>query len=64
MAYYPERPLEPPPDDNPICPVCGNECKEIYRNFFTGEIIGCDSCITSHDAYDWWDETREELRFG
>ena len=40
---YPERPLEPPEDDNPICPVCGEECKEIYRNFFTGEIIGCDS---------------------
>ena len=27
----------------PHCPVCGEECSEIYRNDL--EIVGCDECI-------------------
>lgn len=32
----------------PICPVCGYPCETVY--FSCGEIIGCDSCLTAHDA--------------
>ena len=35
----------------PICPVCGAECEEVYESN-TGGIVGCDHCLTLHDAYD------------
>lgn len=45
-VYYPEPPAEPP---RPRCPVCGDECEYIYRNFHN-EILGCDNCITKEYA--------------
>lgn len=33
----------------PICPVCGAECETIYKDTY-GEIVGCDECLTAHDA--------------
>lgn len=44
----------------PICPECGNECEQIYRQ--NGTIIGCEICISRE--YSWeveecfpeWDE--------
>lgn len=35
----------------PICPVCGEECDTLYRDNF-GNIVGCDNCITSSDAWE------------
>ena len=38
-------------DKAPICPVCGSECSTIYKNA-CNEIVGCDECISTHDAVD------------
>ena len=62
MSYVPENPLiafverngyapwEKPAED-PICPVCGSPCDTFYTNTFTHEIVGCDNCIVSDNAY-------------
>ena len=43
----------PPYDDFDVyCPVCGRECEELYLDE-DDEVVGCDRCITSVDAYDW-----------
>lgn len=36
----------------PICPVCGAEADTYYRDINSGEIVGCDECIESVDAWD------------
>lgn len=46
----PEPRLDPPEYDEPHCPVCGEVCETIYRQY--GEIIGCSSCISSVPDYD------------
>lgn len=38
-------------DREPICPVCGSECSTIYKDA-CNEIVGCDECISTHDAVD------------
>lgn len=48
----------PPPQKNPICPVCGWDCGKVY--FQNGQVIGCDNCITEQDAYEWEEERNEE----
>ena len=35
----------------PICPVCGEECETIYKSK-DYDIVGCDECIRSTDAWD------------
>ena len=35
----------------PICPQCGKECEEVYRDRKTLDIIGCDVCVRSIDAW-------------
>lgn len=35
----------------PHCPVCGDECEEIYFDRY-GAICGCDECIKSRSAWD------------
>lgn len=35
----------------PVCPVCGEEADDIYKNVY-GEIIGCDKCIKRVSAWD------------
>lgn len=52
--------LDPPePPDWPECPVCGSTLyATIYRN--DDGIVGCDDCISSIDAEDWWEELAEE----
>lgn len=53
-----ERSLTPPePDPMPVCPECGAECEWYYRNQI-GEIIGCENCIDSLDAYAYEEERR------
>lgn len=37
------------------CPVCGEECESIYRNA-QGEIVGCDNCVETLDAWEALDE--------
>ena len=40
------------PSPDPVhCPHCGKECETIYTE--DGDVIGCDKCIKSHDAWDW-----------
>lgn len=39
----------------PVCPMCGEETDTFYKTI-GGEIVGCDSCIRSVDA---WDELAE-----
>lgn len=34
----------------PICPVCGEETDMLYKTI-NDEIIGCDNCIRSVDAW-------------
>lgn len=36
----------------PICPVCGEECEIIYRDKWL-DIVGCDECISTVDAWDY-----------
>jgi len=40
----------------PRCPVCGEETDTFYKNN-DGDIVGCDNCISTVDA---WDETANE----
>lgn len=35
----------------PRCPVCGDECETIYADR-AGEIVGCDCCVTTKDAWE------------
>ena len=35
----------------PICPVCGCECDTFYRDR-DGEIVGCDECVQTIDAWE------------
>ena len=35
----------------PMCPRCGRECETIYYAPY-GDIIGCENCIDSGDAWD------------
>lgn len=49
------------PAKEPRCPVCGEVCKNVYKDSY-GEIVGCDECLTEHDAWEddeccpWRDE--------
>lgn len=58
MVYdYPDPPGRR--EDTPLCPVCGGECGSVFRDG-DYEIVGCDLCLTEHDAY----ETDECFRYG
>ena len=37
---------DPKMDREPVCPVCGDVCEEIYRERKGGDVLGCGSCIT------------------
>lgn len=49
---------EPPKVKYPICPECGAECSEIYKDKW-GQVCGCDQCISCVDAWEW---AEDELR--
>ena len=55
----PERPLEPPEYDMPRCPVCGAETQIIFIDKY-GDVVGCEECITTRDAYEWQEEQTDE----
>lgn len=44
--------LDQPEKDYPICPICGAECCELFEDN-DGNIVGCDECIKTIDAWDW-----------
>ena len=48
--------VEPP---TPVCPVCDNETDTFY--IYDNEIIGCNDCVRSTDAYDW--EAEREVAY-
>lgn len=35
----------------PRCPVCGEECETIYKDR-ERDIVGCDNCLNSVDAWE------------
>ena len=47
LLNYPDAPEY----EVPHCPVCGQECEVLYRNRY-GEVIGCDDCVESVDAWE------------
>jgi len=34
------------------CPCCGEEAESFFKDKKTGEILGCDECIETVDAFD------------
>lgn len=38
--------------DFPHCPVCGKECETLYTSDEDGSVVGCDGCLTEHDAWE------------
>lgn len=36
----------------PVCPICGEETDTVYTDH-GGEIVGCNNCLTPHDAWDY-----------
>ena len=50
--------LDPPEYSNPVCPVCDSECDELFFDL-NHEIVGCDCCITSRDAIEYFEEQDE-----
>ncbi len=45
--------------EQPVCPVCGQECETIYRAQ-DSEIVGCDMCISEETAWECRECFREE----
>ena len=41
-----ERPLPPPPPRLYRCPLCCREVFEAVYTTVTGQIVGCDRCLT------------------
>ena len=49
-------------EDTPICPICGEECEEIFFDK-AGDVCGCENCVTSRDAWEWfWEQKDDEER--
>ena len=54
--------LDGPPEPKPVyCPVCESECSEIFFGP-TGDVVGCDECISKQDAGEWAAEEAEKAR--
>jgi len=53
-GYYPHRSGCPYADNDimPDCPICGAECDSYHVAKRSGEIVGCDECLESIDAWD------------
>lgn len=48
----------PEPEPLPTCPACGEEAETLYENY-DGEIIGCDNCIATVNAYIWQQDQKD-----
>ena len=53
--YWNDPPVQ---KDNPVCPVCGEECETIYTDI-NSEICGCENCLTEYDAWDYFDDEED-----
>lgn len=54
--------LNPPEDPAPVlCPICEEECEEVYINR-AGDVVGCDCCMCTQDAGEWAYEQQENAR--
>lgn len=42
--------------ETPRCPICGGECSEFFIR--DAEIIGCDECAHTRDAWEYVEEMR------
>ena len=51
------------PFDQPICPICGEECETIYADMY-GNVFACDQCLIEQDAWQWQEDQREADRDG
>lgn len=58
-CLFPEPRLDPPEPEVYKCPVCSSEA-EVYYFGQLGEIIGCENCVTTQDASDYWRDKFEE----
>lgn len=38
-------------EEYPICPICGEICDTVFCDR-TGELIGCDECVSEKDAWE------------
>ena len=52
-----------PPWDAVKCPICGEECETIFRDI-SGNVVGCEQCLTKQDSYEWAEEEKEADRDG
>jgi len=55
MRDVPERPVEPPAEEEPIeprCPICCKTCDTFHIDKYH-EIVGCENCLSAVDAWDW-----------
>ena len=53
-----DYPSPPDPEPMPRCPECGEECETLYRAA-DGAIVGCERCIDTIDAYDYFEERED-----
>lgn len=50
--YIREAEIDGMPDVPPVlCPCCGEEVEFFYVEKATGDIIGCDRCVTTEYPY-------------
>ena len=48
--------LDPPEGKSPpVCPVCGEPCETVYTDV-NSEVCGCDNCVLSYDAGEYFDD--------
>ena len=52
---------EPPEPVEVVCPICGADCRQYYRNL-NGEILGCEECVEEINAEEYLAEQMEEIQ--
>ena len=53
----------PPHEEPPVCPVCECSCKTIWKDKWN-QVVGCNVCMESRDAFEWWEEEVESRKPG
>lgn len=47
----------PTPVSWPHCPLCGEECETIYKDYY-GDVVGCENCIETSNAWELSNENK------